>query len=70
MDVIRATAFVAFVIRHAKNWSWKHKADVFPGEVPLWQVNLGIPARNFENTRLVERFKRFSGQAGCWRKTR
>lgn len=58
VDVIRATGFVALVIRHAKNWSWKHKADEFPGQVPLWQVNLGIPARNFENTRLVERFKK------------
>ena len=58
VDVIRATAFVALVIRHAKNWSWKHKADEFPGQVPLWQVNLGIPARNFENKRLVDKFKK------------
>lgn len=56
--VLRATAFVALVIRHAKNWIWKHKADEFHGQKPLWQVNLGIPARNFENGRLVERFKK------------
>ena len=56
--VLRATAFVALVIRHAKNWIWKHKADEFPGQIPLWQVNLGIPARNFENTRLVNRFEK------------
>lgn len=62
-DKIRAIAFIALVIRHAKNWILKNKKDQFSRLAVLWRVHLGIPTRNYENAQLVDKFKRILSAA-------
>ena len=57
-DLIRASAFIGLTIRHVKNWYWKHKAIDFISQNPIWNVHMGIPARNFENKRITNVFKK------------
>ena len=55
--LLNTVAFIGLILRHVRNWTYKYKQDELAGMKPAWIVNLGLPARNLENTRLVSNFR-------------
>lgn len=52
----RATAFLALVLRHARAWLFTQHAEIYNGKQIVWKLVLGMPAENYADTLLVERF--------------
>lgn len=52
-----ATAYLAFVIRYAKGWLLKHRPERFRGRRPAWFVNVGLPAADYDNNRLIAQYR-------------
>lgn len=55
-DIARAAAFLALVIRHAKCWFLRNKKDFLFGREPIWYVNAGFPARNWDTEDMVRNY--------------
>lgn len=52
----KATAFLALVLRHARAWLFTQHAEIYNGKQIAWKLVLGMPAENYADTLLVERF--------------
>lgn len=52
----RATAFLALVLRHVRAWLFTQHAEIYNNTRIVWKLALGMPAENYGNTLLVERF--------------
>jgi hypothetical protein len=52
----RATVFLALVLRHVRAWLFTQHAEIYNGKRIVWKLVLGMPAENYADTLLVERF--------------
>lgn len=52
-----AAAYLAFAIRYAKGWLLKNRAIRFKGRRPVWFINVGLPTANYDDDRLVARYR-------------
>jgi hypothetical protein len=58
-----AAAFLAFVIRHARGWLLMNRPQLFRRRHPVWFVNVGLPAANFDNVALASAYRRVAAAA-------
>ena len=58
-----AAAFLAFVIRHTRGWLLDHRPNIFRRRQPVWFVNVGLPAANFDNLVLASTYRRVAATA-------
>ncbi len=56
-------SFLALVFRHARNWLLTEHRDIYERVEILWKVTLGLPAENYNNGILVERFTKLAAAA-------
>lgn len=56
LNIIRAVAFLALVIRYARGWFFSTHEDIYRNTKIAWKLVLGMPAENYENQQLVDRF--------------
>lgn len=49
-----AGAYIGLVLIQVRRWFHEHKATDYARSKITWQLNLGIPTRDYENKRLVE----------------
>jgi len=59
----RATAFLALVVRHARAWLLSEHSEIYGSTKILWKLVLGMPAENYADTRLVDRFQQLARSA-------
>lgn len=57
-----AIAYLALVLRYVRGWLFQNAGDAYPRHVPVWQVNLGLPAESFDQSPLRDTYVRL-GQA-------
>lgn len=53
----RAVAFLALVIRYARGWLLASHADVYARAKLNWAVNIGLPAANYQDKAMADRFR-------------
>jgi hypothetical protein len=58
-----AAAFLAFAIRYARGWLVANRPNLFRRRRPVWFVNVGLPAANFDNLPLVSTYRRVTAAA-------
>ena len=58
-----ACALLALAIRHSRGWFLSAYAPRYRGHLLNWCVNVGLPARCYEDIELVERFRRIAWSA-------
>jgi hypothetical protein len=58
-----AAAFLAFVIRYTRGWLLHHRPQIFRRRDPVWFVNVGLPAANFDNSVLAANYRRVAAAA-------
>lgn len=56
--IVAAAAYVTFVIRHAIGWLLGSNAAQFRNRTPIWFVNVGLPAENYDNKLLLSAYRR------------
>jgi len=56
--VFSVIAYLVLVLRHAKTWILENKMDEIAGMVPVWVVNMGLPARSLEDKGMVATFRK------------
>jgi len=65
-----SAAFLALVIRHARNWLFSEKADTYRQTHIYWSLALGLPAENYADKTLDERFKKLASAAWILSRTK
>lgn len=55
-----ACAFLALVIRHSRGWLFSKHMKLFRKKRIKWLLNLGLPARSYEDEQLVRLFRRLA----------
>jgi len=58
-----ASAFLAFVIRYTRGWLVEHRPNMFRRRQPVWFVNVGLPAANFDNVVLASTYRQIAAAA-------
>lgn len=58
-----ACAFLALVIRHCRGWFLSEYRPLYQFHLLNWYVNVGLPARSYEDQDLVARFQRVAWAA-------
>jgi hypothetical protein len=53
-----ATAFLALVLREVMAWFLAHRAQDYKNIEIIWEINLGIPARSYDESNLKVAFRR------------
>jgi hypothetical protein len=53
-----ACAFLALVIRHCRGWFLSRYGALYANHALNWSINLGLPARTYENQSIVKLFRR------------
>ncbi|WP_368622620.1 hypothetical protein [Paraburkholderia sp. BR13444] len=56
-------AFLALVIRRTRAWFLTEHRDIYSRHALNWKLNLGLPARSYENTEIVQLFRRLAWAA-------
>ncbi|WP_124750122.1 hypothetical protein [Burkholderia stagnalis] len=56
-------AFLALVIRRTRAWFLAEHCDIYSRHALNWKLNLGLPARSYENTAIVQLFRRLAWAA-------
>ncbi|ORC47830.1 hypothetical protein B2G74_22260 [Burkholderia sp. A27] len=56
-------AFLALVIRRTRAWFLTEHHDIYSRHALNWKLNLGLPARSYENTAIVQLFRRLAWAA-------
>ncbi|MCO4875595.1 hypothetical protein VOI32_00940 [Paraburkholderia caribensis] len=56
-------AFLALVIRRTRAWFLTEHRDIYSRHALNWKLNLGLPARSYENTAIVQLFRRLAWAA-------
>ena len=65
-DVTQAeptVAYLAYVIRYVKGWLHCNRANLLRGRRVNWFVNIGLPAADYDNRRLVNGYRRTAAAA-------
>jgi len=52
-----ATAYVAYVIRYTEGWLLRNRERLFRGRAPVWFVNIGVPASNYDDQELFAEYR-------------
>jgi hypothetical protein len=58
-----AAAFLGYVIRHTRGWLLENRPNIFRRRRPVWSVNVGLPAANFDNVALASTYRRVAAAA-------
>lgn len=59
IDLAQATVFVAWTMRYARAWLYKHHPQVIRGPKLVWEANLGAPTGSVrQGDRLLEQYQR------------
>ncbi|KAB2310666.1 hypothetical protein F8A87_08240 [Betaproteobacteria bacterium SCN2] len=58
-----ACAFLALVIRHSRGWFFDTYGPRYARHALSWRINLGLPARSYEDERSVDLFRRLAWAA-------
>ena len=61
--VIHTTAFISLVVDYVMQWIQNERRGDLRGIEPYWIVNIGLPARNFEEKELVGRYLKMAWAA-------
>lgn len=59
-----AIAFLALVIRHCRGWLFDNYGGRYGKDMLTWRINLGLPARSYEDEKHVRLFRRLAWAAG------
>ena len=51
------TAYVAYVIRYAEGWLLRNRQRLFKHRTPVWFVNIGVPASNYDDQELFGEYR-------------
>ena len=51
------TAYVAYVIRYAEGWLLRNRESLFRNRTPVWFVNMGVPASNYDDQTLFREYR-------------
>src|SRR5882724_259638 len=62
-DFERAVAFLALVIRYARGWLLATHADIYAHSKLNWAINIGLPAANYQERAMVDRFRAIASGA-------
>lgn len=62
-EFIEACAFLALVLRHCRGWLFDRHAASYSRMELHWRVNLGLPARSYEDDKVVTLFRRLAWAA-------
>jgi len=62
-DINGVTAFLALVIRYVQLWMLNEQGGYLRGMEPIWFVNVGLPAKDFQDNRLIRRYRAISWAA-------
>lgn len=57
-------AYVALVLRKARNWFMKEHAKMYEGYNINWQMNVGIPSKNYDDKETKTNFEKMA--IGAW----
>lgn len=57
-EEIEAAAFIGLILMYVKAWFWKNKAIEYPNSDVFWAVHMGLPARNFQDAKLIQKFRK------------
>ena len=52
-----ATAYVAYVIRYVEGWLLRNRERLFRRRTPVWFVNVGVPASNYDDQELFGEYR-------------
>ena len=52
-----ATAYVAYVIRYVEEWLLRNRERLFRRRTPVWFVNIGVPASNYDDQKLFGEYR-------------
>lgn len=58
-----ATAFLALALQQYRRWFEQEKSGLYRGMDLIWELNLGIPARSFDTTEVLEAYRRVAAAA-------
>lgn len=58
-----ATAYLAFAVRYARGWLLLNQPERFRGRRPYWFTNMGLPAANYDQARLVTGYRAIAATA-------
>lgn len=58
-----ATAYLAYIIRYVRGWLLLNKTEAFVNRKPVWRVNVGMPAENYDEPKLAESYRRIVAAA-------
>ena len=51
------------MIRYTRGWLFANRPQIFRRRQPVWFLNVGLPAANFDNARLVSTYRRIAASA-------
>ncbi len=57
-------AYVAMILRKSREWFLKERAKVYEGYDIIWHLNVGIPAKNYDDKETKENFEKMA--IGAW----
>jgi hypothetical protein len=63
-----ATAYIALVIRNAREWFLEHTQSIYEKTHIHWHINLGLPSKNYDNLKMRKNFQSLTMAA--WRISR
>jgi hypothetical protein len=58
-----AAAFLSVVIRYTRGWLYQNRPELFRRRRPIWFINVGLPAANFDDNALVSTYRRVAAAA-------
>jgi len=60
-----AAIFIAIVLRYVRHWFIESQADIYKNNLLRWQLNLGIPVKNYDNKQIKDAFHK-AALIGWW----
>lgn len=62
-DISSVTGFLALVIKYVQCWVWNNLQGYLHEAEPVWYLNVGLPAKDFQNQELIRRYRAISWAA-------
>lgn len=57
---VQSSIYLALIIRHCRGWLFENFKNRYNSTEIWWKLNLGLPAKHYEDTLLVERFEKLA----------
>ncbi len=51
------SGYMALVLREVRKWFWATHGDVYKGTHLIWQVNVGMPSRSYDDSSMLNAFR-------------